>query len=162
MRLPALLSILAAAVLATGCASQPLYRGATVVATPATVAAAPEQYHGSVVWGGSIVAVHNRADHSEIEIFARPLDGGQRPRDNDIGAGRFIAIMPGYAEPMDYPAGGLITVTGDLAGVRSGRVGEAPYVFPLVRVTASHRWTEAAPRRRPDVHFGIGIGIGIR
>ena len=163
MRFPALPAC-AAAILLGACASQPLYptSAATVQATPRQVAEAPERYHGEVVWGGSIVEVRNFTDHSEIEIFSWPLDAAQRPRGNDVGGGRFIALMPGYAERMDYPAGTMITVNGELSGVRSGRVGEAPYVFPLVRVASSHLWRDDETRQRPDIHVGIGIGVGIR
>lgn len=163
MRFPALPAC-AAAILLSACATQPLYQtsAATVQATPRQVAETPEQYRGEVVWGGSIVEVRNLADHSEIEIFSWPLDAAQRPRNNDAGGGRFIALMPGYAERMDYPVGAMITVNGELAGVRSGRVGEAPYVFPLVRVASSHLWRDEEPGRRPNVHVGIGVGVGIR
>ncbi|HET8897432.1 MAG TPA: Slp family lipoprotein [Rhodanobacteraceae bacterium] len=159
---PILIALIATAL--AGCASAPIFpaTGNRIQATPQTVAATPEHYHGTVLWGGRVIAVSNQADHSEIEIFAFPLDPAQRPQPDDIGGGRFIALMPGYVERMNYPAGTLITLTGELAGVRSGRVGEAAYVFPLVRVDKSHVWKAAELKARSNVHFGIGVGIGIR
>ncbi|HEX7747886.1 MAG TPA: Slp family lipoprotein [Bordetella sp.] len=158
--LPALLLGLAA------CAPAPIYKAApgTVAATPMQVAQAPEQYaQGQVIWGGRVVGVRNLPDHSEIEILAYPLDSSQRPKFGAGGSGRFIALLPGYAEPMNYPAGAPITVDGQLAGSRAGKVGEADYVFPLVRAAQSHVWTADEMRSgHPNIGFGVGVGVGIR
>ncbi len=158
--LPAALLVLAA------CAPAPIYKTSVnaVIATPAQVAQTPERYSGNdVVWGGRIVHVTNFADHSEIELLAYPLDSSQRPRANDSGSGRFIAVRRGYVEPLDYPAGALMTVDGRLNGTRAGKVGDADYLFPLVDVRQSHVWTaEEIGRGRSNVHFGLGVGVGIR
>lgn len=148
------------------CAPAPIYKttGTAVTAAPFQVAEAPERFANSeVIWGGRIVQVNNLADHSEVEMLAYPLDSSQRPKKNDSGSGRFIAILPGYAEPLDYPAGALMTVSGKLSGSRAGKVGEANYVFPLVSVGQSHVWTaEEMTKGRNNVHFGVGLGVGIR
>ncbi|MBD8900058.1 Slp family lipoprotein [Rhodanobacter sp. DHG33] len=160
LALPALFLGLAA------CAPAPIYKVAsdTVAATPMQVAQAPEQYaHGQVIWGGRVVGVSNLADHSEIEILAYPLDASQRPKFGAGGSGRFIAVLPGYAEPMNFPAGAPITVAGQLAGSRAGKVGEADYVFPLVSAAQSHVWTPDEMRAgHPNIGFGVGVGVGIR
>ena len=160
LALPAALLVLAA------CAPAPIYKttGNAVLATPAQVAQTPEHYSGNeVVWGGRIVHVSNFQDHSEIELLAYPLDSSQRPRANDSGNGRFIAVLRGYVEPLDYPAGALMTVDGKLNGTRAGQVGQADYLFPLVDVAQSHVWTaEEMQKGRSNVHFGLGVGVGIR
>lgn len=160
-RLLAPLTLLALA----ACAPAPIYKpGPNMVsAVPFQVARTPERYaNGSVIWGGRIVAVHNLADRSEIEVLAFPLDSSQRPQVGDSGNGRFIAVMNGFVEPMDYPEGALVTLTGTLAGSRAGNVGEASYVFPLVKVDQAHRWTQQELQSgRSNVHFGIGVGVGI-
>lgn len=157
--LPGLLLGLAA------CAPAPIYKVApgTVAATPMQVAQAPEQYaHGQVIWGGRVVGVKNLPDHSEIEILAYPLDSSQRPKFGNGGNGRFIALLPGYAEPMNYPNGAPITIAGKLAGSRAGKVGEADYVFPLVQTAQSHVWTAEEMRSgHPNISFGLGLGVGI-
>ncbi|MBB3228676.1 outer membrane lipoprotein [Luteibacter sp. Sphag1AF] len=148
------------------CAPAPIYKpGANNVAVPPQqVAISPERYGTSdVIWGGRIVQVRNYADHSEIEILAYPLDGSQRPKANDAGNGRFIAVMPGYVESFDYPAGALVTLSGRLNGTRSASVGDAPYVFPLVSVNQSHVWTaDELSSGRSNVSFGVGVGGVIR
>lgn len=157
---PALVLTLAA------CAPAPIYKsaGTAITAAPFQVAESPERFANSdVIWGGRIVQVKNLTDHSEVEVLAYPLDASQRPKKNDSGNGRFIAILPGYAEPLDYPAGALMTVSGKLNGSRAGKVGEANYVFPLVSVAQSHVWTpEEMTKGRSNVHFGLGLGVGIR
>ena len=162
LRLPALLVLLTVA----ACAPAPIYKTTpqAVAATPQQVAQTPERFAGGdVIWGGRIVQVVNLADHSEIELLAYPLDSSQRPKANDSGLGRFIATMPGYVESMDYPAGALVTVDGQISGSRAGKVGEAPYVFPLVKVNQSHVWTTSELNSgKNNVHFGVGVGVGIR
>ena len=148
------------------CAPAPIYKPApdAVAAVPFEVARSPERFaNGSVIWGGRVVGVNNLADRSEIEILAYPLDSSQRPKVGDTGNGRFIAVMHGFVEPMAYPDGALVTVAGKLNGSRAGKVGEADYVFPLVNVTQAHAWTaEEMQSGRSNVHFGVGLGVGIR
>ncbi|HET6432203.1 Slp family lipoprotein [Dyella sp.] len=148
------------------CAPAPIYKPSTdaVAAVPFEVARSPERFaNGSVIWGGRVVAVNNLADHSEIEVLAYPLDKSQRPKVSDSGNGRFIAVIKGFVEPMAYPDGALITVSGKLDGSRAGRVGAADYVFPLVQVDQAHAWTAEEMRSgHSNVHFGVGLGVGIR
>ncbi|MEO6799759.1 MAG: Slp family lipoprotein [Rhodanobacter sp.] len=157
--LPAVLLALAA------CAPAPIYKTSTNTVSPVPTQAAqtPERYSGAeVIWGGRIVHVSNFPDHSEIELLAYPLDSSQRPRANDSGNGRFIAVMRGYVEPLDYPAGALMTINGKLNGTRAGKVGEADYQFPLVDVTQSHVWTaDEMQKGRNNFRFGVGVGVGI-
>ena len=150
----------------SGCAPAPIFHTTvpSIAATPFQVAQTPERYANSeVIWGGKVVQVKNFSDHSEIEILGYPLDSSQRPRVSDSGGGRFIAVMAGYVEPLDYPTGALITVNGRLDGSRAGSVGEANYVFPLLNVAQAHVWTAEEMREgRNNVHFGVGLGVGIR
>src|SRR5690348_15524126 len=104
------------------CAPAPLYKTASssVNATPQQVATAPANFRNlQVVWGGSVISVHNLADHSEIEVLSYPLDSSQRPRLKEAATGRFLAIVPGCVEPMNYPPGSLVTLHGPLDGARS-------------------------------------------
>lgn len=149
----------------SACAPAPIYKNTTnaVIATPQQVASSPARYAGGeVIWGGTIVQVTNYPDHSEVELLAYPLDSSQRPKIGDNGNGRFIAVMNGYIEPLDYPAGAPMTVSGKLDRSRSGHVGEADYVFPLVNVAQSHVWSrEEMQQGRNNIHFGLGVGVGI-
>lgn len=157
-------SLLLAGVLAlAACAPAPIYKAdaaAFVAATPEQVATAPDNFRDTqVVWGGRVVALRNFADHSEIEVLAYPLDSSQRPRLGQPSTGRFIAIMPGFVEPMNFPDGSLVTLRGTPVGTRGGNVGQAPYTFAVVRGAAVHRWTAAEMSQgHPNISLGVGIG----
>lgn len=144
------------------CAPAPIYKTApsSVTATPQQVVTSPGNFRNmQVVWGGQVISVHNFTDHSEIEILAYPLDSSQRPRTKEPAIGRFIAIVPGFLEPMNYPAGSLVTLRGTLDGVRSGEVGRADYTFALMRSDAMHRWTPDEMRQgHPNISIGVGVG----
>lgn len=144
------------------CAPAPIYKTApsSVAATPQQVATSPGNFRNmQVVWGGQVISVHNFADHSEIEILAYPLDASQRPRLKEAATGRFIAIVPGFVEPINYPAGSLITLRGTLDGARSGDVGRADYTFALMHSNAMHRWTPDEMRQgHPNISIGVGVG----
>lgn len=152
----------ATALLLAACAPAPLYKPApdVVHVPPTVVAQTPERYsRASVIWGGRIVKVTNMADHTEVELLSYPLDSSQRPQTDEPASGRFIAVVPGYLEPLNYPPGRLMTISGHLKGARSGKVGAADYVFPLVETVDHHLWT-AEELRSPwsNVHFGVGVG----
>ena len=157
-----LLLVLALPVTIAACAPAPLYKAApsSVTATPQQVATAPANFHGlQVVWGGRVIAVHNLADSSEIEILAYPLDASQRPRLKEPAIGRFIAIVPGFVDPMNFPQDSLVTLRGTLDGARTGTVGQADYAFALVRSAAMHRWTPDEMRQgHPNISIGVGVG----
>jgi outer membrane lipoprotein len=162
-RLLARLVLPAAVLVLAACAPAPIYKPSpnNVAVPPQQVAQTPERFgSGDVIWGGRIVNVRNFTDHSEVEVLAYPLDSSQRPKANDAGNGRFIAVMPGYVESLDYPDGGMVTVSGRLAGTRSDRVGDAAYVFPLVTVNGAHVWTvDEMNGGRSNVSFGVGVGV---
>lgn len=161
-----LLPILALAGIVAACAPAPIYKTGpdSVSATPTQVATSPANFLNlQVVWGGKVIGVRNFADHSEIEVLAYPLDSSQRPRLKQAATGRFIAIVPGFVEPMNFPPGSLITLHGMLDGSRGGAVGQADYTFALVRSDGVHRWTaEEMSQGHPNVSIGVGIGGWIR
>ena len=150
------------------CAPAPLYKtGASFAnATPAQVASSPANFAGmQTVWGGTVIGVDNRQDHTEVRILGYPLDSSQRPRLKQPAAGRFIAVVPGFLDPMTFPDGMPVTVMGQLDGSRTAAVGGASYAYPVIRVTPNdlHRWTPDEMRQgHPNVHFGVGVGVGIR
>ncbi len=159
------LVLLAAALLLAACSPAPIYKPTpdTVRALPLDVAQTPERFtHAPVIWGGRIVKVTNLADRTEVELLAYPLDRSQRPQPDNPAAGRFIAVVPGYLEPLNYPPGRPMTISGRIKGTRASKVGDADYVFPLVSVDDYHLWT-AEELRSPwsNVHFGVGVGVGL-
>ena len=146
-----------------GCTPTPVLKpaAAPIDIAPDAGAVADGRYHdANVVWGGQIVEVRNRAEVTEILIDAYPLDAGQRPQTKKDKQGRFVAVLPGYAEGRDFRQGRFLSVTGTLAGSSVEPDGEKP--VPVVLVADSHLWPPGFPNSGPEVHFAVGVSGGIR
>ena len=110
----------------------------------------PDRFRGSPVrWGGVIAQVDNRADHTLVEVVARPLGGNGRPRETDASQGRFLARVPGFLDPAVYGTGREITVAGRVAGLDTRPVGEFKYPYVQVDVELHHLWAVREPLREP-------------
>jgi outer membrane lipoprotein len=142
-----------------GCATVPPLdaSGARTGLRPYQVANEESPGETVVLWGGMIVEVANREGSTEVEVLAYPLDARQRPQLERATEGRFIAVLPGFVEPLDYPAGRFVTLRGRLVGIREGRIGERDYVYPLVGVQAAHVWPRDFRTDGPRISIGIGV-----
>lgn len=131
--------------------------------TPAEIAAGG-QVQGEVHWGGRIVAVTNQRDRTLVEVLALPLNAEGRPQTDARPEGRFIVERAGFLEPREYAADRLLEVRGALSGFIHGKVGEAPYRFPMVRGEQLVLWPDASayyPQTgTPRINFGVGVGSG--
>ncbi len=127
----------------------PPYRAVELDALPAD----------EVLWGGMVIEVRNRADVSEIEVLAYPLDRKQRPMLKAPTEGRFIAQLPGYVERFDYPEGRFVTLRGHVRGRREALIDEKLYLYPVVESREIHLWPRGFQNSGP--RFSIGIGVGI-
>jgi outer membrane lipoprotein len=153
--------LLATAIAAiAGCAT-PVFRTASGIdATPALVALGADRFAGSeVIWGGKILDVRNGAAASELQVAGYPLDRAQRPNPAARMQGRFLVVLPGFVEPLDWPAGHYVTVHGRIEGTRTRVIAGDDYVYPVVTQAEVHLWPENFPRERSRVGFGIGVGI---
>jgi len=149
----------------SGCAaSGPLKtEGVATDLTPDDVASGAGAAIGrTVLWGGVIVAATNLEQRTRLEIVAYPLDPySQRPRAEQAPLHRFLAYQDGYLETAEYRPGRSVTVRGTVTGTEAGRVGDAAYTYPTVRVDALQLWPERrAESAEPRFHFGIGIILG--
>lgn len=109
----------------------------------ADVQRAPDDFIGvSVRWGGTVVAVDNRKDHTEIVVVARPLDSDGEPRASADPIGRFIAEVAGFVDPEQLPTDRRLTVAGPITSLRVQEVGEYPYRYPVVAATSRWLWSE--------------------
>jgi len=157
------LAIAALLVLTTACATTPDFdtEGVALEVTPEQAVSESRRLEGTrILWGGVIVAARNLEDTTRLEILGYPLDGRQRPVTDAEAQRRFLAVHEGYLETADYAQGRWVTLTGPLAGTRSGQVGEATYTYPVVRVKAIHLWSQREPTSEPRFHFGIGVLFG--
>jgi len=109
--------------------------------SPAAARSEPEQYQGRAVrWGGTIARVDNRENETWVEVVGRRLEYGGRPYGEDYSTGRFMAVLPGFHDPVILAEGRELTVAGTVDGVIDGRIGEHRYSFPVVRAAAHHLW----------------------
>ncbi len=159
-----LFSLLVLVLVLAGCASGPRFAEDDAAALRPwprdIVTAKPFPIGKKLVWGGEIVRVENLADRSRLEVLAYPLDPNEKPMLDEPSQGRFLLEKPGYLEPADYPPRRLVTVVGVLKQRIEGKVGDAPYRYPVLEAEHIHLW----PKRRPGlewggVHFGFGITI---
>jgi outer membrane lipoprotein len=103
----------------------------------------PTKYVGQRVrWGGTIIAVENGKHTTGIELLARPLDSDGEPRADLPGVGRFIARIPAFADPAEYPKDRLLTVVGKVEGIETRPVGDYPYRYPVVAAETRYLWPQ--------------------
>lgn len=101
----------------------------------------PDSYKGeSVLWGGVIASSRNETRHTVIEIVEAPLGSYDRPGSIDKSRGRFIVQYEGFLDTAIYTEGREVTVAGEIAGFRKGKIGEMDYTFPLLKSLKIHLW----------------------
>jgi outer membrane lipoprotein len=153
---------IAGTLLAGGCATPYDIGNADPRVTPSEAAKDVRgMLNHTVAWGGLIAAAKNLKDKSELEVVAYPLDSEHRPDPDAKPTGRFLVVQSGYLETTDYAPGRLVTVVGTVNETRTGAVGEASYVYPVVVASQMRLWPKqpAGYRNEPSIHFGIGVGI---
>ena len=138
-----ILSGITAILMLSGCAypiSRQLRDTATDIKLPAVIEN-PAAHKGAVViWGGQIIKTANTAAGSDIYVLGMPLNYQERPVDEQVSDGRFIARTNQYLDPALYTAGKYITVAGTLEGIEKYPVGEIKYPYPVVRIRELHLW----------------------
>jgi outer membrane lipoprotein len=102
----------------------------------------------SVRWGGEILGVRNEPDLTDVELYARPLLGNAEPAPEGGEGVRFIARVREFLDPAEYQVGKRLTVRGTLAEPVTRRVGEYPYIYPVVEVEVFHLWPVYEPVER--------------
>ncbi|MEJ2692475.1 MAG: Slp family lipoprotein [Candidatus Thiodiazotropha sp.] len=110
------------------------------------------QFVGSEVrWGGHIISVRNQPQVTLIEVLSRRLDKEGKPLEEGQIGGRFLARIPGFLEPEEYPKDRLLTVKGEVKQVIEQQIGNYPYPYPVVEVEAYHLWPEE--KRYPPSYY---------
>lgn len=141
-----------AALLMAGCAStipEPIRQPLPAAPSVEEVRTDPERHDGERVrWGGTLLSVENRSEGARLEVLAYPLEGGGRPRANEPSPGRFLAELPGVADPAVFTVGRTITLVGRVDGSVQGRIGDYTYDYPLM--AADHHYLWPARVQRPD------------
>lgn len=158
------LILVTAALAITGCAGMDHEfdtAGVDPRLTPARALASPPAALGKkVLWGGTIIATRNLTTGTQVEVLAYPLEPrSAQPRISEAPGERFLALHPAFLEPATHAPGRMVTVLGVVESTREGVVGEARYVYPVLSVRDLYLWPKDGQRNKPQLHFGIGIGI---
>ncbi|QUJ68392.1 Slp family lipoprotein [Photobacterium sp. GJ3] len=101
--------------------------------------------------GGVIASVVNEADRTRLEIASLPTDRSGRPDIQAKPQGRFIAYLDGFADPIEYAAGKLVTVAGQLRGSEIGQIGHFDYTYPVVFAQGQQVWQVKERIRLDDI-----------
>ncbi|MEL6113691.1 Slp family lipoprotein [Photobacterium sp. SP02] len=101
--------------------------------------------------GGVIASVVNEASRTRLEIASLPIDKSGKPERNASPQGRFIAYVDGFADPIEYAQGKLVTVAGQLRGSEAGKIGDFDYTYPVVFAKGQQIWQIKEQIRVDDV-----------
>ncbi|MCM0147366.1 Slp family lipoprotein [Photobacterium galatheae] len=101
--------------------------------------------------GGVIASVENEAKRTRLEVASLPIDSSGRPDLSAKPQGRFIAYIEGFADPIEYAEGKLVTVAGQLRGSEVGKIGHYDYTYPIVFTTGQQIWRITEQIRLDDV-----------
>jgi outer membrane lipoprotein len=106
----------------------------------------PESFiNQGVRWGGLILDIENRQNSSRLTVMAQPLNDNGRPSQYEASAGRFIAEIGTFLEPMDYARDRRVTFIGSIVGTETLKVGEYPYTYPVIQVDQHYLWPKTLP-----------------
>jgi outer membrane lipoprotein len=101
-------------------------------------------YVGKFVrWGGVIVSVENRTNETWVEIVSKELNDKGQPLKSDVSLGRFLARSQGFIDPAVYQPEREATVYGTVETLVTRKIGESPYVYPVVKVEKLYLWPKS-------------------
>jgi len=128
----------------------------------------------SVSWGGTLVSIENTEEATLLEVVGRPLAADGRPNLSSQSNGRFMAVVPGFLDPVDYRSGQVISVNGTIDGSDRRQIGGASYDYPKVAVVDHKLWAPVGTQVASNYKHGysdryyspfrgsISIGFGSR
>jgi len=120
----------------------------------------PGRYRGmTFIWGGTIVQTKGVNSGSLLEVVQNPLSGRGTVAERDVSYGRFLVDSQTLLDPLIYRAGRLVTVAGELAETRKGKIGEGEYLYPVLRADEIrlHEDYGGGFRFVPSIFLGIGL-----
>lgn len=145
------LILLASWLAGAGCASTPdPIRDADNGPSLGDVLDAPREFVGERVrWGGTIASVENGVEKTRVYLVARTLYDSGRPKPGDVSAGRFVALLSGFHDPVILAPGRELTAVGVLHDATSATIGEFEYRYPVVVAEIYRLW----PKRNPPAYY---------
>ncbi|SEQ51097.1 Slp family lipoprotein [Basfia succiniciproducens] len=90
--------------------------------------------------GGKIISAEALKNQTKLEILSLPITTySAKPVIESATDGRFIAYLDGFADPASLKDQ-YITVAGILKEQWRGKIDEADYLYPIIKVTAYKQW----------------------
>jgi outer membrane lipoprotein len=156
-----LIAVVGLILMLSACATPALdMAGVNQTLTPDIAARQDQAARGQkVAWGGMVIHSRNLKDATEIEVLGYPLDRSGRPDRSAPAQHRFLILRDGYLETADYRNGRFVSAVGTLEGIYQGKVGDAPYVYPVLR--AEQLYLRPIETERSEYGPRIGVGVGI-
>ncbi|TNH05637.1 Slp family lipoprotein [Testudinibacter sp. TR-2022] len=92
--------------------------------------------------GGKVIRATALAQQTEIEVLSMAVDRfTAKPILASQSDGRFIAVLNGFVDPLSLQDQ-YITVRGVLSGRQEGKIDQAQYVYPKIKVEDYHIWQQ--------------------
>jgi outer membrane lipoprotein len=141
------------ALLASGCASYPdavsVADGTSLVSYEAAIKGGISQ--GTARWSGVIAKVENHAKETRLEIVYFQAKSNGRPMVSDNTAGRFVAYVPNFLDPLVYQQGKQVTLLGSLTQPEAGMVDKYPYLYPVITQAKVFLWPKQQEQTRVEI-----------
>ena len=150
-RLYGMLAVLAT-VLGASCAVMPpplIRQALPELPFPILVQQAENYADETVILGGYVLEVGQKAGETRLVAIQAPLGIGQKPRSKDLSRGRLIVHYTGFLDPEVYEKGRKITVGGRLLGSSTTEAGAEAYPYVRIRAASVYLWPPERPAPPP-------------
>lgn len=103
----------------------------------------PDSYRGRLfIFGGIIVKTETTKDGSVIEAIFVPVNSLGYLKSYKTTGGRFLAVYKSreILDPLIFSEKREISLAGEFIGIRSGKIGEMEYSYPLFEIKDIYLW----------------------
>lgn len=113
----------------------------------------------TVIVGGSIIALKNLENGSQLEILEWPLGYRMKPKPYESTGGRFLVLSDKKLDEHLFHRGRDITLAAEVIGSKVQPLGTIDYSYPLLRLKEYHLWPEYSLAFEGD-SYGLEAGFG--
>lgn len=115
----------------------------------------PGRYKGKLyILGGVIVHTKFVEQGSQVEAMHVPVDRYGYFEDEGRSEGRFFAVLPKeerMLDPVVYQRGRRVTLAGEFVEMRSGKIDEMEYGYPVFQIKQIYLWPKE--KRHPPPYY---------
>jgi len=111
----------------------------------------PDSYVGKyVMLGGTIAAVRNSKEGSQLEVVQSPLESDELPEEaSHSSGGRFLATTSRFLDPLVYKMGRRVTIVGQVQGKKTLPIDQVDYTYPIITIREIHVWSKSELEQPP-------------